>query len=91
MKAWQYIQKGWCQGSVARTKTGKACSIHSRNATAWCLLGAVCKSYSGYERCVIEERVYELIIDVSISDWNDYPKRTKAEVIAVLKKAEGKP
>ena len=90
MKAWQYIQKGWCQGSEARTKTGKKCSTHSPNAAAWCLAGALHKIYSADERGVIDDRIYELI-DTNIIDWNDDPKRTKAEVIALLKKAERGP
>lgn len=35
------IEKGWCKEAFARTKNGKACGIFSKNATNFCMKGAL--------------------------------------------------
>ncbi len=86
MKPSQYIAKGWCQGRSALDSEGKFVFAESTSAIQWCLIGALRVAYNESR-----EQSYKVIKKLEVklgypglSIWNDDPKRTKAEVIALL-------
>ena len=91
MKAYELLKNNsaWCQHALAKTKTGKRTSPHSKTATSWCLMGAVEKCY-GRAYSLHKEAALEAIRNhLGIWDcamWNDEPHRTFKEVRALLKK-----
>ena len=90
MKAWQYVEKGWCQGGLAIDNNGVQCSIFSNKAVAWCLIGAMMKVYSCRKRKMLYDKMYQFVSPQwDLVEWNDYHKRTKRQVVALLKKVEG--
>ena len=92
MKAWEYLEKkgAWCHGAMARDKDDHPCYPGSKDAVTWCLLGAIFKAYPERRRGVIYSKMYKFLgLHDSMSTWNDDPKRTKRQVIALLKKVEG--
>ena len=80
-----YVRKGWCQGSIARDAQGKSCLETSPDAVQWCLYGAVSAAYPYdiQKRGEILDKL-PLPTNVPLGRWNDDPKRTQAEVIALL-------
>lgn len=95
MKPSEYIRQGWCQGAVARNATGVPCQPTHRDATAWCLYGAINKTYpeDTEQRTRIMDRIRHILraqrfihVDdpASLALWNDHPKRTQQEVIQLL-------
>lgn len=86
MKPSKYIRKGWCQGVSARDNRGHSCSPISTSATQWCLIGALNAAYPEHNK-YREKIVSKLILRIThlrFAEWNDNPKRTQAEVVAVL-------
>lgn len=79
LKAWQVIEKyGWRQDYYGNEQTG------------YCLIGAIRKAYPGK---MAQQRMFELV-KPQINNhvlwiWNDEPRRTKRQVLALLKKVEG--
>jgi hypothetical protein len=88
MKPSDYIRRGWTQGTHARDADGKPVRADSPEAVAWCLTGALHAAY-GTLPGVLESAWASVrdIINGDMVDWNDYPRRTKAQVIAALKDA----
>ena len=96
-----YVRKGWSQGARARDVDGSRCDPESLSAVAWSTLGAVDASRMRREGILhgIDPSVYMQITyairraiptgDFIIEDWNDSPRRTKEEVLAVLLEMEG--
>jgi len=94
MKASEVLLKyGWCQGHLARTKTGLGVLPDSRSAVEFCALGAIDKAYSRkrntLKRMLAEKKLAQYLAmkfgDAHISTWNDEAVQTKEEVIEVLK------
>lgn len=46
MKAWERLQKGWCQGVFARDSRGNIRHVGSEKAAYWCVVGAAFASYA---------------------------------------------
>lgn len=90
MKAYEYIERGWTQGTFARGADGQQVLIHEARATCFCVLGAIIRAYpdpDGQER-VFGKLCVHLGLAVgqdSLSDWNDHPDRTRDEVLEALK------
>jgi len=100
MKASEYVRKGWCQGAAARDIQGNALRYDDPKAVQWCLLAAATLAFEEQKPCVsiTDKRQRQVAAmqralnklgpklgkDISIPDWNDQPKRTQADVIAVL-------
>ena len=84
LKPSDYVRKGWCQGTMARDAQGKYCPEYSSDAIPWCVYGAVYVTYS--EDQLRRERILDMLqsFHIRLSSWNDDPKRTQAEVIALL-------
>ena len=90
MKAYKYLQRGWCQGAVARDVAGEEVPAGSPEAVAWCLTGALQRAYGFYN---LTDKLAESLAKVearlrgvggSASEWNDAPDRTQGEVVALL-------
>ncbi|MFI5404981.1 MAG: hypothetical protein ACHQ1D_00560 [Nitrososphaerales archaeon] len=68
----------WTKGAFARTWYGTKTEYYSSNASRFCLLGALLKCYNfDFEEPGTK---IELKIGGTISEWNDNPDRTFAEV-----------
>jgi len=94
MKAYEVLSKyGWCQGSLAKSKTGLDVFPDSRSAVEFCTIGAIDKAYAGSRKileCMEATDKLEQYLNVKhgLSDiyiWNDTAVQTKEEVIEVLK------
>ena len=91
--AGKLIEKGWCQGTFAKSAEGVHVQLHSADAACWCSAGALLKSYPDKRQA--EVAFNKLICEVAsydedpfgITDWNDDPARTKEEVLEVFRKA----
>ena len=85
---------GWCQGATARSVYGAPVDPCADEAVSWSLLGALQAASFGREPASLNdiraavEAIGELLIDPSLSHWNDAPSRTKSEVRSLLSKAE---
>jgi hypothetical protein len=89
MKAWELLATPdkWTQGVGARDARGREVSPSSKKAKCWCIYGAINKCYGNDGFSLMALRI-ERLIPTYVSTWNDNPKRTHAEVIEVLKKAD---
>jgi hypothetical protein len=87
-KARVLIVRGWTQGSFARNARGRPVLANSKRAVRWCAWGALDGAYwLGDSKAL---RLLKLSIPgrvKSLSDWNDNPKRKKAEVLALFDSA----
>lgn len=86
------IEFGWSRGSDARDGSGAPVPPGHPDATAWSLLGALgmvaAEGDVGLEELATAlAALAELIVDPSLSNWNDAPGRTQAEVLATLDRA----
>lgn len=87
---------GWTQGKFARDKDGNGVRYSSNEAVCWCLLGAQCCVLAAnekmFDRSVVDilsngrESVITELTGAAwgVADWNDFPGRTKEEVIALV-------
>lgn len=81
------IRKGWTQWASARDKSGQSVPPNSPRAVRWCLYGAYRRSLSPGQE-VIGERFWQQLKErchMGPIRWQDYPQRTKAEVLRVLR------
>jgi hypothetical protein len=84
------IERGWTQGSSARTETGDPIGVSSKCAAQWCILGAVCATADGMEDEIKALDTLEGVTDARpgyIAEWNDAPERTQADVLAAFDRA----
>ena len=89
MKAWELLeQKGWCQGVFAKDREGESVLPHSPCAEQFCMLGALGAVYRDEEYLSATDCLRRTLGETSLTAWNDDPTRTKAEVIAALKRAD---
>ena len=93
------IQSSWTQRAEARTADGDPVDPWDSGAVSWSLLGALVAVYDRRARLDGEElaarclrgacvRLAEAVDADLLSEWNDLPGRTQAEVLAVLEDAE---
>jgi hypothetical protein len=88
------VEKGWCQGTEARDRSGRATEVAAADAASWSLLGALQATSVSDPSIEIQDigdavaALAELIVDPSLANWNDSVTRTKLEVLTVLKDAE---
>lgn len=92
IKARALIKKGWTQKYYAKDKDGNHLEIpfdggEPEGATCYCTLGAIFAAagwgYRGQDCKILIRK----IIDGSITEWNDHPSRTKAEVLSLFDRA----
>lgn len=102
LRAAEIIEQGWCRGSYATTESGEKVSVRNKDATSWCAIGALYKAESelGWDvmmpgRKYGDRACHRLSdhlfgnghIEWMISEWNDNPTRTAAEVADAMRKA----
>jgi hypothetical protein len=82
------LRKGWTQNVSARNAKGYATLFTAADATRFCLLGAEYRAAYELESQVPIEAVEPLLRRCAkarnIPDYNDDPKRTKKEILAVV-------
>jgi hypothetical protein len=94
-RAWKLIESvGWCQGKYRKDASGELC-VNPEAACSFCMIGALKAVYGGGEvyhlklhdvRSRLVEKTDRVLI--GIAEWNDDKKRTKEEVVAVLKELD---
>jgi hypothetical protein len=91
------VAESWCHGADARDAQGCEVKPWDENATSWSLLGAMVavlehEASRGGEipLAALGSALYALsdLIDTdSLADWNDDPRQTQSNVVAVLDRA----
>lgn len=84
----------WWRGDFAADASGAAVDECSPSAVCWCALGALTRAIGGLgaeQSWQLYQSARGLLIEHvgedDISDWNDAPERTQAEVVAALREA----
>ena len=89
MKAWELLERGWTQGSLARDAAGKSVYVDDPSACQFCPAGAVARAYGECDAATPAViRIISRKIKNGVTPWNDAPGRTQAEVVAVVRQAE---
>lgn len=91
MKAWQLIEKeeNYCDNAVALDRRGKRVSASDKRACRWDFFGALLKCYPRPLYCLRAlATVGRKIKRRNVTRWVDNPKRTHAQVLAAMKKAD---
>lgn len=80
----------WTKGHNAREADGTETFTHDQSARCWCLWGALIKCYHGLseETSRISYLLQATIPGGKVSQWNDAPERTFAEVKALVEKLD---
>lgn len=80
------IERGWCQGAIARTSRGDAVFHDSPTARSWCVAGAIrCITINDpAARAAADAEVARAVGSSYIGDWNDERGRTKEQVLAAF-------
>jgi hypothetical protein len=81
------LRKGWTKGANARDKSGEEVPSRAPTAVKWCLNGAILCVGKGKARKYIEEALPKRYQGDSLCVFNDSQRRTKKEVIDVVRKA----
>lgn len=84
MEGKKLIERGWCQGALARNEGGLRVPIYDSRVTSVCSVGAlVAGSAEHGDVCEAEDllRVAAGVYHSDVPTWNDDPQRTKEEVI----------
>jgi len=78
----------WTQRASARTILGDPCDPNHPDAVSFCLIGAVQHVYPDYaSRSDAYTKLAPVVGIGAISAFNDNPKRTHAEILDVVRKA----
>lgn len=91
------IEKGWCQGALARTADGVKLlggSIREDNcqldeACSWCMVGAIAAASPDHDTEPANELLAEVVgmNNFGLGTWNDRSWRTQAQVLEAFDKA----
>lgn len=81
------VERGWCQGVLARNKNGKKCGHRSKHAVCFCALGALYRGGLEYWSDRFLHDAAEKLGAVNPVCFNDAPGRTQAEVLALFDEA----
>jgi hypothetical protein len=88
-KVLNLLENGWCQDSWARDNDGNTCSVDSKYAKCYCLVGAVCKVTKSPSLRITVRHQLDSNIPINyggLLSWNDNKRRTKQQVINLVKK-----
>jgi hypothetical protein len=84
----EYIAQGWTQHDLARYSDGQMCHPSDPEAASFCMIGAI---WAGFALLSDSHLSYRGLIDrinrlipTDVVVWNDNPRRTKEEVLAVF-------
>lgn len=86
------VATGWTQGASALTVNGTETSPRASNAVCWCSVGAI---FGGMQHASPDDEAQRFHLAKKallpggdpLSQWNDAPGRTQAEVIALFDRA----
>jgi hypothetical protein len=93
------LAAGWCQGAYCRSGLGREVSLQSPWGKCWCPSGAVWTAAKRLgirdKRHPAVLRAFAVLIELcreqdyknfehELTDWNDAPERTQAQVLALL-------
>jgi len=91
------IERGWTQGTFARTEDGMQCDPEDEDAASWALDGAICGALSELTPQSFHEerlRIAQILISAAsgveiknLARFNDAPDRTREEILAVIDRA----
>jgi hypothetical protein len=98
------VKRGWCQGALALDEANQPTQSTDPKAVAFCLMGSLERAVHdvqpdprpghvlfavdvGYMRDLVFVRIWD-VVGGCPEDWNDAPKRKKAQVIAALEAAK---
>jgi hypothetical protein len=88
LRAAERVERGWCQRDTAQTADGERTTSNSPRAVRWCAAGAVFGQAAPDDNCWKAVTVLREFLRVdSLSQWNDAPGRTAAEVAAAMRTA----
>lgn len=80
-----YIEeKGWHQGSIVNARTGTVCTLGAIKAVTCGLYAAQCDEEGISAVDLLKDRIRPAGYFM-VSHWNDQPKRTKDEVLSLLR------
>ena len=86
-----YLAQGWCQWVLSKDSQGQEVSVDSPSAVQWCVMGAVLAAFPGEfekQHPNVGPIVDYLLTKGTCVDWNNFPGRTQAEVVAAMQEAE---
>ena len=85
-----FTTRGWCQNALARDAAGEPCPPSSPDARAWNLISAMLLILNRQEidRACRQLEAKMPVTDYPVIAWNDRPGRTRAQVVALLKKLD---
>ena len=85
-KAIKTIEKGWCTGHSARRSDGSKCGVHNKEATVWCMEGALLKNSPsrGTWSKILNEYKTKSFHPMYL--FNDVSNRTKEQVLERLRR-----
>jgi hypothetical protein len=90
-KARACVDAGWTQNAYGRTEEGKGTGYADPAAVAYCMVGALYHAMPNEESYGIVTPALDALIAVAgtqqLIRFNDHPKRTKEEVLAVYDRA----
>jgi len=83
-----YCALGWTQMASARRYSGEITAVNSEHACCWCAVGAIVAANYQDDLAISEafEAVRAEIGGGDITDWNDAPERTQADVVETLRR-----
>ena len=91
------LERGWTQGANARNNRGLPVSDMADSAVSWCIVGAfqrtkhelpsLCEGLDMFKLTALIKEYNN--ITVHISDWNDDPEQTQADVIKAVREVSG--
>lgn len=83
----------WCQHAYAKNSRGEPVLSYAKEATCWCLIGAIDACYpleyvrGPQEHDEIMQKLKDTIGITNVATWNDDPSRTFEEVREAVLKA----
>lgn len=84
------IAQGWCQGVPARSAQGAETDADADDAVSWCIYGALAKAdcdvggqHHEHSANIIRHAV-QRHGTMFVSQWNDNPARTQADVLKLF-------
>lgn len=95
-KAADLLEKpgAWTQGASSRNASGDPDddNVIRRDAVCWCAYGAILKAAGetliiGSPRAAAAAEIIDGIVVADVTQWNDDPNRTQAEVVEALRQA----
>lgn len=92
LAAAELVERGWTQGALARKADGTRVPIYSRHAVSFCAIGAISRvakrgvDHNRDDAALALSRVTRGTRGRLISEWNDAPNQTAANVAATMRR-----